>query len=138
LDSVAVWRNGCGHKQGRDCSYIRTVRIDRGEEKLYIDPCLGLSGKLVLLEYITDGSDCDAASKVHPYSQNTIEKYIIWKNSPNRDNDMSPEGRQYDKAEKNLRARFNDCTLEDIEFIQKRRTHIHVNSIDWLTSLNEN
>lgn len=78
------------------------------------------------MEYIGDGNTCDAATKVHPYAQKTIETYVIWKKSPNKDNEFSAEGNEYARELKKLRARFSDMGEEDFQEIFKIRTHIRL------------
>jgi hypothetical protein len=69
----------------------------------------------IILVYIDNGSYCDAATKVDPLAQDCIEKYIKWQFSPNKDNQLSPEGRTYTLALRILRARKSGVTLEDIK-----------------------
>lgn len=71
----------------------------------------------IVLEYIGDGLDGDAATQVDAYAIDTIESYIMWQaalhNVRQGDN---PNFRKevYDKAHRILRARKNSMSREDI------------------------
>lgn len=69
----------------------------------------------VILEYVSDGTYCDAATKVDVLAQKTIEDYQKWQASPSRDNEYSPEAKKFFHSWKNLRARKNPMTMEDIK-----------------------
>lgn len=69
----------------------------------------------IILVYVSDGSDCDAATKVDVLAQDCIEKYIKWQHSANSDNPYSPEGKSYTLALRILRARKSGITLDDIK-----------------------
>lgn len=80
-----------------------------------------VSADYIILEYISDGTQLvDAASKINPYATRTIETYIEWKKSPNRNNIYSPEADQHFAAAKILRARMNPLTVADYRRIIKR------------------
>lgn len=70
--------------------------------------------EFVILDYIGDGLDTDAETSVHPYCISTIDTYMDWKASPNRNNIQSPEGFNFHNHHRLLRGRFNDITLQDI------------------------
>jgi hypothetical protein len=67
----------------------------------------------IILEYIGDGLDCNAATEVHPYSQATIESYISWKMSPSKNAIQSNESLMFHNNLRILRGRMNDSTLLD-------------------------
>jgi hypothetical protein len=71
------------------------------------------SAEYVVLEYIGDGLDTNAETEVHPYSQSTIESYIAWKSSLNRDAIQSNEALLFYNNLRILRGRMNDATLLD-------------------------
>lgn len=72
----------------------------------------------IVLEYISDGMSCDAATQVDVYAVATIEAYIIWQ--------LKEQGRHYTMGERQLaereylkqydifRARMNPLTIEDL------------------------
>lgn len=75
----------------------------------------------LIVEYISDGTGLtDAATKVHPYAQQSIETYIEWKASPNRNNNQSPEAIQHWAAVRKLRAAMNNMTVDDVKRIINR------------------
>lgn len=134
VDYVGVWANKCAQKNG--CGQLLIQDIDRSCGIIYLQPqsrkcAVDGRGKSVL-EYITDGSECDAASKVHPYAQKTIEDYITWKSSPNRGNEYSPEGMLYKNSWKRLRGRIDPLTKEDLQSIMRKRTHIQTRGLNYL------
>lgn len=80
----------------------------------YIQLSQAFKCKKIVLEYIGDGSGCNGITKVTPYAKSTIEAYVAWKNSRNRDNKRSPEGQAYYSEEKVLRGRMNGITYEGL------------------------
>lgn len=75
----------------------------------------------VYLEYISDGQSSDNATKVHPYAQSTIEKYIFWQ-FKEHSRAYSPGERQIARNEfsierRILRARLNGLTADQIKRI---------------------
>lgn len=131
-DDRAIWRltsydtvqNEFGEHLGRDFGYKDAnmgdgykILRERGELQL----SEFITAEYVILEYISDGTGLtDAATKVDPYAQKTIEAYIKWQGSPNRDNPMSPEAEYYHQQHRVLRARKNPLTKADIIRIQNR------------------
>lgn len=91
--------------------YYNDVRIENGLIKMRRE------GK-VIFEYITDGSHIDNASKVHPYSQATIEQGCEWKNKQfNRShhpNEARLEEMKFHSLHSRLRSRLNPMTTEDV------------------------
>lgn len=71
----------------------------------------------VVLLYISDGQSADNATQIDSYAFSTIDAYITWKMSGNRDNMYSPEGRNFKAQRRLLRAREDDLTLVDIKNI---------------------
>lgn len=80
----------------------------------------------IILEFISDGQDCNAATRVNSYSQACIEHYIVFA--------MKKFGRQYSMGEvqeaerryynqvKILRGRMNDATISDIKNIIRKNS----------------
>jgi hypothetical protein len=75
-----------------------------------------IGGNVVLL-YISDGQSPDNATQIDSYAFATIDAYIIWKTSNNRDNQYSPEGRNFTNQKRLLRSRLNDLTVADLRNI---------------------
>jgi hypothetical protein len=63
---------------------------------------------IVVLKYISDGQNIDNATEIDTKAFATINAFIVWKTSPNRDNHFSPEGVAFNKQKRLLRARLND------------------------------
>ncbi len=80
----------------------------------------GCESTNMVLQYISDGQSVDAASQVDVQAFSTISTYIIWKKSPNADNEFSPEGRLYYNQRRKLRARMSNLTVVDIRDILHR------------------
>jgi hypothetical protein len=74
----------------------------------------------ILLMYVSDGQSVDAASQISPMAFAAIQSWIAWKKSPNADNPYSPEGVNYGKQRRLLRARLNDLTVTDIKQIIRK------------------
>lgn len=74
----------------------------------------GLIGTNVVLLYVGDGSSIDNATQIDPQAFSTINSFIQWKRSPNRDNKDSPEGRNFYNERRKLVARLNPLTVTDI------------------------
>lgn len=120
VDVVAVWSYDDPEKRP-----FAVIDINLKKQELTIgwNTRLAKSGKYVV-EFITNGLECNAATKIHPYAQRTIETYIEWKSSQNRNNPRSPEGIDFANAHDILRGRLNDLTPELMEMIAERRTHV--------------
>lgn len=120
VDVVAVWHYDDPNKRTFAVTDInwrkQTLTIGWNEK-------FAKSGKYVL-EFTTNGLECNAATKIHPYAQRTIETYIEWKTSPNRNNPRSAEAVEHGDEHNKLRGRLNDLTPEIIEMLAERRTHI--------------
>lgn len=71
----------------------------------------------VILEYIGDGMDGDAATQVDPYAIDTIESYVMWQlalHNPRQNDNAMFRKDVYDKALRLLRARKSKMSKEDI------------------------
>lgn len=76
-----------------------------------------LIGINVVLIYVGDGSSIDNASQIDPQAWMTINSFIEWKRSPNRNNKDSAEGRNFYNERRKLVARLDDLTPTDIRNI---------------------
>lgn len=73
-----------------------------------------------LLMYVSDGQSVDNASQIDTRAFATINSFIAWKRSPNRNNDFSPEAMLFKKQRKLLRSRMNNMTTVDLINILRR------------------
>lgn len=80
-------------------------------------------GKSIILVYISDGQSVDAATQIEAQAFYAIQSWIAWKQSPNAQNQFSPEGRYYTNEKRKLRARMNELTLGDIKNIIRQNFH---------------
>lgn len=71
----------------------------------------------IILQYISDGQNVDAASLIDTQAISSIQAYQSWKSSPNANNPYSPEAANFNKEKRKLRARLNDLTTVDIKQI---------------------
>lgn len=69
----------------------------------------------VILQYCSDGQSTDNAANVDVSAFATIQAYIGWKTSPNRNIKDAPEARTYYNEKRLLRARLNSLTITDIK-----------------------
>src|SRR5258708_22426155 len=58
-------------------------------------------------QYISNGQSIDSASQVDTLAFSTVQGYINWKKSPNKDNEYSPEGRLYYNQKDRKSTRLN-------------------------------
>jgi hypothetical protein len=72
----------------------------------------------IVIDFIDDGQSCDAATRIHPYAQATIEAYMIWQLKANnrsyQPGEVQYEADRFDKQLRILRARMSGLTPEDI------------------------
>lgn len=68
----------------------------------------------VVLLYVSDGQSIDSATQIDTKAFATITAYTNWKRSGNRDNNDSPEGRNFYNQMRTLVARLDDLTSSDI------------------------
>jgi hypothetical protein len=90
------------------------------KERRQIQLTSSFTSDSILLMYISDGQSVDAASQISPMAFAAIQSWIAWKKSPNADNPYSPEGVNYGKQRRLLRARLNDLTIPDIKQIMRK------------------
>jgi hypothetical protein len=86
-----------------------------------------INADYVILDYISDGTEINAATHITPYAQATIEAYINWQ--------LKENNRTYNEGEKQraentyyhqrriLRARLNEITLDDIKRAVRAGSH---------------
>lgn len=74
----------------------------------------------ILLMYVSDGQSLDAASQIDTRAFSTIQSYIQWKRSMNRDNNFSPEGQSFWNNRRLLRARISNLSISDIKEIVRK------------------
>lgn len=75
----------------------------------------GLSASEIVLEYMSDGTYTDAATRVNPLAQMTIETFIEWASDRLQSGDKdSPKARKFGAEWRKLRARLNTLTLNDL------------------------
>lgn len=86
----------------------------------------GCVGGNTILQYISDGQSLDSASMVDTLAFTTIQNFIIWKCSPNANNEYSPEASMYFNSKRKLRARLNDLTATDIKNIFRNNFHASI------------
>jgi hypothetical protein len=114
-------RNFWGEYLGGDfgyngTSYYKGFEIIR--ERCVIRFTSGIRLEKAVMDYIGDGSGCDAANKVHPYAQQSIEDYIDWYTEPQqRGNWLSPKAQKYKRSVEILRASLDPITTADISAI---------------------
>lgn len=123
------WFNDRGEFTGRMYGMTATpgagfkILPERGE--IQLEGCAGTN--IIVMEYISDGSECDNATMVSPYAISAIEAFMLWKYKENS-RSYSPGEREVAKREwirqhDILRGRLNDLTTEDIKQSYRRHTH---------------
>lgn len=80
-------------------------------------------GSSVILVYISDGQSVDAATQIETQAFYALQSWIAWKQSPNAQNQFSPEGRYFINEKRKLRARMNELTLNDIKDTIRKNFH---------------
>lgn len=118
LFDESLHTNDNGEVIGRYYSYSDdllqdTYKVVKSRGGIQLNKALAVQE--IYLSYISDGTYCDAATKVDPLAQEAIETYQKWKCSRNADNWQSPEGQLHKTAIKRLRARLSGLTLDDIK-----------------------
>lgn len=81
----------------------------------------------IVLDYISDGSECDNATMINPYAKQTIEDYIKWQYKENARSYSGGEKQEarllFEKSARRLRSRMNPMTIDDFRSIVQRNTH---------------
>jgi hypothetical protein len=107
-------------------SQVDSFKVLEERNEIQLDERLEIDA--VLLEWISDGSESDNASKVDPYAQKCIERYVDWQlSAQNRSvglNEAREKERLYKEAYVELRGRRNGLTIEDIKASIHKGTNI--------------
>lgn len=81
----------------------------------------------VILEYISDGTESDNATKINPYAIAAIEAYCDWQETKNKrgagDYAVAQAQRNFDYQHGKLRGRINGLTAAEVKYIWNRNTH---------------
>lgn len=108
--------------KGSNVNSFKEIK-ERGEIQINLD----LDATQIVLEYISDGSCCDNATKINPYAIKTIETYALWQHDENSrsagEGQKQVKRRAYDHEHHILRARLNSMTKADILSIINKNTH---------------
>lgn len=106
-----------GRYFGAGDTYNDYYKVIPERNEIQVDETLGVEE--IVVEYISDGQDADAASKITPYAQATIEAYINWQHKENNRTyglgERQMAEMEYIKQRKILRARKSDLTLEGLK-----------------------
>ena len=96
---------------------------ERGEIQININ----IKATNIVLEYISDGSESDNATKVNPYAIATLESYMNWQNKENSRTVGAGEKQraqsQFDHEHRKLRSRLNPLSKADVIHIFNSNTH---------------
>lgn len=99
-----------------------TFKILPADGEVQFDLNLGVSE--VVIEYISDGTHIDNATKIIPYAKSTFEAYIDWKLKENSraysDGQAMLAMRKFEHERGILRGRLNPLTIQDIKAIINR------------------
>lgn len=68
----------------------------------------------IVLQYISNGQSVDSASQIDYMAFACIRAFIEWKMSSNKNNESSPEARQFYNQKRTLRTRLNPMTATDL------------------------
>lgn len=81
----------------------------------------------IVLEYISDGTDCNAATMVDSYAQMCIQTYILWQlkehNRTYSEGEKERARQLYLKERKILRSRKNPLTLQQLKRIIQKASY---------------
>lgn len=99
-----------------------TFKVLPGRNQIQLNESI-TEGEIVL-QYISDGGDCDAATQVDAYAQATITSYIKWQMKCNSRSygigDAQYSEMEYNKQRQILRARKNSMTIDDLKRILQK------------------
>jgi len=113
INGEAVGRQ-FGFQGGNNPNSFKVLRERNGGE---IQFDISATGD-IMLDYISDGLESDAATEIHPYAQASIEAYIFWQMKEHSRAYSSGERQlaeeQFDKEHRLLRARINSFTMTDL------------------------
>lgn len=81
----------------------------------------------IILQYISDGMNSDAATQITPYAYDTIDAYIMWQMKENTRTYSAGEAerakQEYINQRLILRARMSDLTTERLKRLFQRATY---------------
>lgn len=87
----------------------------------------------ILLQYISDGMNSDAATQITPYAYQTISNYIMWQMKENSrtytDNEAERAKDLYVEERLKLRGRLSDLTSERLKRLFQRATYASPKSL---------
>jgi hypothetical protein len=124
-----IYYNDKGEHTGRHYGLrdygVETFKIVKERGEIVLDK--NVDANNIILEYITDGTEVDNATKIDPYAIATIEAFINWKLKENsrayNEGERIRAQREFDHQHEILRARKNPLTLADIKSAINRNTH---------------
>lgn len=96
-------------------------KVIRERSQIQLDEQAEMSS--IVLEYISDGSSSDNATKVHPYAQKTIEAYIFWQFKEYGrfgEGERQRAQNEFSSQRTTLRRRLNDMSADDYKRIARR------------------
>jgi hypothetical protein len=113
-----------GRQYGGTGQQWDTFKIIRERNQIQLNEALDTD--TIVLEYISDGMNADAASQITPYAISTIEAYILFQMKANNRNYSPSEvelaERKYINERRILRARENPITIEVLKRIVQKNT----------------
>lgn len=114
-----------GRIYGSAGNQSRSFLIIPEREEIEFDRNLGATH--AIMTYISDGSECNAATRITPYSKSTFEAYMELQHRKSHrsygDSAIAFAEQQVTKQHRILRSRSNDITLTDIKNSYRRRSH---------------
>jgi len=103
-----------GFRGGNNPNSFKILR-ERNSGEIQFD--ISATGDIIL-DYISDGMESDAATSVHPYAMASIEAYINWQMKEHSrayaPGDRNMAKAQYDHEHKILRSRLMSFSLTDL------------------------
>ena len=85
------------------------------KERRQIQMSFDYSGESIILQYISDGQNINAASQIDTQAIQAIRAWQEWKRSPNANNEYSPEAMAFWNRKKTLRSRLSGLSLVDVK-----------------------
>lgn len=113
--NVNSWGEPTGQMYGAQGGTSSGYSVFKEQRRIQLSE--DLADTNVVLLYIGDGSSIDNATQIDPQAWKTIDTFIRWQRSPNRDNKDSAEGRNFYNERRKLVARLDNLTDEDIRNI---------------------
>ena len=108
---------GAGHQED-------TFQIFKERNQIQLDQTYSVEN--IVLQYVSDGQEADAATQIDPYAIKTIQAYIGWQTRENNRNYNMGERQmaqnEYVRERKILRARKADWSVEKIKRIVQKNS----------------